>query len=77
MYSGCANYQTWNVKLWIANDEGLYNFAKGCDDYAEFVQGMREDGITETLDFVALNDSGISMDEMKEFWDDNFSTVEA
>jgi len=77
MYNGCANYQTWNVQLWIANDEGLYNFAKGCSDYAEFVEGMREDGCLETADNVAWNDSGINMDELKEFWDENFSKVEA
>ena len=77
MYNGCANYQTWNVQLWIANDEGLYNFAKGCSDYAEFVEGMREDGCLETADSVAWNDSGIDMSELKEFWEDSFSKVDA
>jgi hypothetical protein len=31
----------------------------------------------ETSDGVAWNDSGIDLDEMKEFWDENFSKVEA
>lgn len=76
-YNGYANYQTWNVCLWIGNDEGLYNLAMHSSDYAEFVENMREMGSFETQDNVAWNDSGIDMGEMKEFWDEGFSQVEA
>lgn len=76
MYNGCANYQTWNVKLWIANDEGLYNLARGCEDYSDFVMEMREMGCLETMDNVAWNDSGINLDELREFWEENFLQVE-
>lgn len=76
-YNGYTNYQTWNVCLWIGNDEGLYNLASDCSDYAEFVENMREVGCMETADNVAWNDSGINLDEMKEFWDESFSQVEA
>ena len=24
-YNGWKNYETWNVALWMANDEGMYN----------------------------------------------------
>jgi len=26
-YNGYTNYQTWNVALWIDNDEGMYDYA--------------------------------------------------
>ena len=31
-YNGWANYATWNVALWLGNDESMYNLARG---YAE------------------------------------------
>jgi hypothetical protein len=32
-YNGWTNYQTWNVALWMQNDEFLYNTAKACVEY--------------------------------------------
>ena len=28
-YNGWANYETWNVALWLGNDEAMYNLARG------------------------------------------------
>jgi hypothetical protein len=76
MYNGWANYETWNVALWIGNDEGLYNLAKDCGNYRWFVDALREcaPGRTggpepiayETPDGVSWNDSGIDTDEINE-----------
>jgi len=60
-YNGWANYETWNVALWISNDEGLYNIARKSGDYESFSEAMRELGSTETLDKVAWNDSGVDI----------------
>ena len=80
-YNGYANYETWNVCLWIGNDEGLYNLASQCDSYDSFKESMREIGSGnisyETPDGVSWNDSGINLYEMKEFWEESFGKVEA
>lgn len=38
-YNGWTNYETWNVKLWIDNDEGSHNYwreaAQECYDKTE------------------------------------------
>jgi hypothetical protein len=65
-YNGYSNYATWNVALWISNDEGLYNIASDCANYNEFIDTMRELGSLETPDNVAWNDTGIDRYEVDE-----------
>lgn len=65
-YNGWSNYETWNVALWINNDESLYAISRECGSYEEFVRAMRELGSTETPDNVAWNDSGIDRAELDE-----------
>ena len=61
-YNGHANYETWNVCLWISNDEGLYNLSLQCANYDEFVGIVREGGMLETPDGVSWTDSGLDID---------------
>ena len=67
MYNGYKNYETWNVCLWISNDEGLYNLSRSCSNYSEFQEYLRHEGGAisfETPDNVSWNDSGIDTNEV-------------
>ena len=37
-YNGWSDWTTWNCALWIGSDQGLYEIAKECRDYPEFLQ---------------------------------------
>lgn len=67
-YNGYKNYSTWNIALWISNDEGLYNWAKEHKHrgYVKFAESLREMGVIETPDKVAYNDSGLDIEELDE-----------
>ena len=70
-YNGWTNYETWNVMLWIGNDEGLYAFAREHKSYEDFIASLKELGGEiglQTPDGVAWNDSGINRDEIAEHW---------
>jgi hypothetical protein len=70
-YNGWANYETWNVSLWLQNDEGLYNLAFECGDYETLVNRLYEDyGVRETKDGVKFNDPKINRIEMNEMLQD-------
>ena len=75
-YNGWSNYETWNVSLWIGNDEGLYNDAKmiarraGRYPYQEWCAYMESVGMQSTPDGVRWMDGRIDEDEMNEMMEE-------
>jgi len=69
-YNGWANWETWNVALWIGNDEGLYDAAKTCRNYQELVQLLRDCGSKQTPDGCRWDDPKIDGIEINEMLDD-------
>ena len=68
-YNGWANYETWNVALWLGNDEGLYNIAKMYRDtgyvaLADCLQTELE--LQETPDGVSWTDTELDIEELDE-----------
>jgi hypothetical protein len=62
-YNGWTNYETWNVALWIGNDEGLYNIARECGSYQDFVSYISE-FMTQTPDGVRFDDPSVNVIEL-------------
>ena len=59
-YNGWENYETWNVALWINNDQGLYDIAMEAGNYQDFVDAL--EGIIEgTPDGVSFNDPKVNV----------------
>ena len=40
-YNGWSDWTTWNVALWIRNDQTFYSIAKDCKDYMDFLYEMQ------------------------------------
>ena len=67
-YNGWKNYETWNVALWLGNDEGLYNearrFKRSRTPFSDLRDSLKEIGFEKTPDCVSLYDHRLSIREL-------------
>ena len=62
-YNGWANYETWNVALYIQNEYSWYQLARECDSYKQFLRQIA-DG--HTPDGVNMFGKELNIDELDE-----------
>jgi len=66
-YNGFKNYETWNIALWINNDESIYNIALFATDYDDFVFEMQTTFESQyTPDQVAWDDRTLDFEKLTE-----------
>lgn len=76
-YNGWANYETWNVSLWLKNTESFYRAAVDLmkkhdnpeDPYELFIQWMRLQD-AKTRDGVAWFSSKLDLEALNEMMED-------
>ena len=65
-YNGYSNFSTWNVSLWLQNDEGLYHMAQEFDSYEDLAESLKDCGSFTTPDGVSWTHPELDTDELDE-----------
>ena len=64
-HMGWANYETWNVALWIQNTEEIYKLAKQFDNYKDFINlGIKYLNLSKTGDDVSFTNKLLNIEEL-------------
>ena len=75
-YNGWKNYETWNVILWLDNDEGLYNIVKysESESYEDFAHDYLLEFTQATPDHVAWLHHNLDHDALNAYIRENNGT---
>jgi len=63
-YNGWTNKKTWNVALWIGNDQMMHEIANEQGSYQNFVQWLADFDLFETPDGVKYSDKEIDVAQL-------------
>ena len=58
-YNGWANCETWNVALWLGNDEGLYRLSRRFVSYKDLADALEDMGTLSTPDGASYKDDDL------------------
>ena len=58
-YNGWKNWATWNVALWLGNDEFLYKLSRRFVQYKDLANALEDMGMTCTQDGARFKDADL------------------
>ena len=73
-YNGWKNWATWNVALWLGNDEALYKVARRCVRYADLVDRLEAMETFRTPDGASYSDPDLDTYALDEWLMDEFAS---
>jgi len=71
-YNGWKNWATWNVALWLGNDESIYKMARRCAGYTDLVEKFEALGLFRTPDGASYNDPDLDIYALDELLMEEF-----